>query len=355
MPTLITHLAPPLSLRLGLGGNAISGRLLGAGLLASILPDLDVLAFKFGIPYAHALGHRGLSHSLLFASLVGLLALIGARWLQASRTGAFTFIGLSAVSHPLLDMLTNGGLGVALYWPWSKIRHFAPWQPIDVSPLSLSRFLGPRGIAVLGSELLWVWLPAALFGLALFVLRRYGPHLLPQSEAGRRQAGLALFIGSLLWFCACFAMGGGDGHEYLMLRVWEANGFVLPILFALAAFGIKPPAAARPGRFALFFSVLALLGLLLAWLGSTAIVAGIGQLNMNMLYEGGLSLNQKTLFLLLALGIAFTALTHALHRYATLTRFGILATHATLSLALTMTLLGSGYLLIYGRFIHWRP
>ena len=82
------------------------------------------------------------------------------------------FDGLSTISHGLLDMVTNGGLGIALWWPWSSERLFFPWQVIEVSPLSLSRVFSARGLAVIQSELLWIWLPALLSGIALFALRR---------------------------------------------------------------------------------------------------------------------------------------------------------------------------------------
>ena len=39
-----------------------------------MVPDLDVIAFTLGIPYAHPLGHRGFLHSLLFALLLGACA-----------------------------------------------------------------------------------------------------------------------------------------------------------------------------------------------------------------------------------------------------------------------------------------
>lgn len=39
----------------------------------SLIPDLDVLAFKFGIPYESVWGHRGFSHSLVFGIFLGLV------------------------------------------------------------------------------------------------------------------------------------------------------------------------------------------------------------------------------------------------------------------------------------------
>jgi len=39
---------------------------------SAVLPDADVIGFPFGINYGGLLGHRGLSHSLLFAVLWSL-------------------------------------------------------------------------------------------------------------------------------------------------------------------------------------------------------------------------------------------------------------------------------------------
>ena len=83
---------------------------------------------------------------------------------------AFLFLFAAISSHGLLDTLTNGGLGIALLWPWSEHRYFMPFHPIEVAPLGLSRFLSERGLSVLKSELYWVWLPAiAATGLMIFV------------------------------------------------------------------------------------------------------------------------------------------------------------------------------------------
>jgi len=171
MPTILSHTAVPLTLGIGLGNRLIPGRLLLAGIAASILPDLDVLAFRLHVAYSHILGHRGLSHSILFALALACLAWLLAPQLRSSRPVAFAFIGLATVSHPLLDMLTNGGQGVALWWPWSAERVFAPWRVIEVSPLDIHRVFGPRGLAVIHSELLWVWLPATLTCAALLAWR----------------------------------------------------------------------------------------------------------------------------------------------------------------------------------------
>jgi len=40
--------------------------LLVLAMISAILPDIDVLAFKFGYAYEHWLGHRGFTHSIFF-------------------------------------------------------------------------------------------------------------------------------------------------------------------------------------------------------------------------------------------------------------------------------------------------
>lgn len=164
MPTIFTHAVIPLAAGLALGRRTLSTRLVAAGMLAAIAPDFDSIAFKLGIAYADQFGHRGASHSIAFALALGLLAAILAPWLRATRRKAFLFIAACTASHPLLDAFTDGGLGVALLWPWSHERLFAPWRPIEVSPIGAG-FFSLRGLEVLWSELKWVVLPTLLLAM----------------------------------------------------------------------------------------------------------------------------------------------------------------------------------------------
>ncbi len=72
MPTALTHalvgaaLAPAAARPMSRGAVALV-----LGVLA-VLPDIDVVAFRLGIPYEHSLGHRGFTHSLAFAVLAGV-------------------------------------------------------------------------------------------------------------------------------------------------------------------------------------------------------------------------------------------------------------------------------------------
>jgi inner membrane protein len=172
MPTIISHTAVPLALGIGLGSEIVSRRLLVAGVAACVLPDLDVIGFRFHIAYADAFGHRGFTHSLAFAAIVAGLAACSSRFLRTTPTRAFWFVFLATASHGIFDAFTNGGLGVALLWPWSADRYFAPFRPIEVAPLSVGGLFSERGARVVLSELIWLWVPCVLAGVLLVAGRK---------------------------------------------------------------------------------------------------------------------------------------------------------------------------------------
>jgi membrane-bound metal-dependent hydrolase YbcI (DUF457 family) len=72
-----------------------------------------------------------------------LIAFGCARWRHRRSGGdapglvALLLLFLAAASHPLLDMLTDGGLGVALLAPFSWSRYFFPFRPIPVSAIGV--------------------------------------------------------------------------------------------------------------------------------------------------------------------------------------------------------------------------
>jgi inner membrane protein len=174
MPTIITHPAPILALGVALGFRRLSPRLFWVAAFCAILPDLDVIGFRLGVRYADLFGHRGFSHSLLFALICGGIGYLAAPLLRCRRWLASGLIFAAVASHIALDAATSGGLGVAAFWPVSDERYFFPWHPIRVSPLSLHAFFSERGIKVLLSEFLWVWLPCMTLalGVRLWLSRR---------------------------------------------------------------------------------------------------------------------------------------------------------------------------------------
>jgi inner membrane protein len=175
LASLFSHAAAALSIGSCFCRPGRAKRVLAAGALCSVIPDLDVMGFRFGIRYGDFWGHRGFTHSLLFAALLaGAIAALGFRNHSAglSRFSLWTYFFLATASHGLLDAMTDGGLGVAFFSPLDNRRYFLPWTPIRVSPIGVGRFFSERGLAVLQSELLWIWLPSALFAACVWLIRR---------------------------------------------------------------------------------------------------------------------------------------------------------------------------------------
>jgi inner membrane protein len=163
MPTILTHAIIPLAAGFALGPSRIAKPVLFTGMVLAMLPDADVVGFKLGIDYADQFGHRGASHAILVAATVaGLITVI----MRPERVKIiFAFLFASMASHGVLDAFTSGGLGPALLWPIDDTRYFAPVTPIRVSPIGAA-FFGARGVTVIGSEAIWVWLPAGVMALA---------------------------------------------------------------------------------------------------------------------------------------------------------------------------------------------
>ena len=65
------------------------------------------------------------------ALLVGALAALFSKPLQARPLVVGTAVAAAMASHGLLDMLTASGEPVAYLWPVSSTRLFADWRPID--------------------------------------------------------------------------------------------------------------------------------------------------------------------------------------------------------------------------------
>ena len=132
MPTVFSHPAPVLALGALLAGRGLSARMLLFGVCCAVLPDADVLGFRLGVSYGDVLGHRGFSHSLVFAGLMGLAGAAFAPLLRGGRLTGFCMGFFGVVSHILLDAMTSGGLGVAAFWPFDPSRRVFGWRPIRV-------------------------------------------------------------------------------------------------------------------------------------------------------------------------------------------------------------------------------
>lgn len=172
MATPISHAVAALSIGSCFYRAETPKRVWIAGALCSDIPDLDAIGFRFGVHYGDFWGHRGFTHSLLFAALLGgVITLVFRNVGVITRPSLFLYIFAATASHGLLDAMTTGGLGVAFFSPFDNHRFFLPWRPIRVSPFAVSRFFSLRGIGILKTELLWIWVPCAVFALAVLFLR----------------------------------------------------------------------------------------------------------------------------------------------------------------------------------------
>ena len=175
MPTVVTHALVGAAM-VPRGATPVSRVRVGVALAGlSVLPDLDVLAFVVGIPYEHPLGHRGLSHSIAFAFVAAVAVARFGLGLRLRAPGCWRWVALltlAAASHGLLDAMTDGGLGVGFFLPFVDERYFLPFRPLRVSPIGLSAFVRGPALAVLGSEILYVWLPLGALWLASRLRRR---------------------------------------------------------------------------------------------------------------------------------------------------------------------------------------
>jgi membrane-bound metal-dependent hydrolase YbcI (DUF457 family) len=110
----------------------------------AILPDLDALLFA----------HHLIFHSLILISLAAFAGLLCCRLVTPSHLGAGVLASLYVYSHIVLDLLTDGDVG--LFWPLSNIGY-----SMSISLTVTHQSLWPR------------------FGLVMAL----GQHLLPNSSA----------------------------------------------------------------------------------------------------------------------------------------------------------------------------
>jgi inner membrane protein len=92
--------------------------------------------------------------------------------------------------------MTDGGLGIAFFAPFSNARYFFPWRPIPVAPLSLGTLLSGRGLRVIRWEMALFW----SFALGAFIWHR--------KEGWRiALAVLCAAIGTVMWVLAMIENG----------------------------------------------------------------------------------------------------------------------------------------------------
>jgi inner membrane protein len=167
MPTIYTHGI----VGLGAGGVAFPRcRSWLFWVLAGFLPMIpDFDAFSTAA-YGTTFGHRGFTHSFVFALGIGLLAAgLTFKFLKMRFWTLAVFFFVITVSHGILDAFTTGGYGILWLWPFSNTR-FGPWGPIRVADIGFE-WPSPWSSMAVRSELFWVWLPTALIVILVTGIR----------------------------------------------------------------------------------------------------------------------------------------------------------------------------------------
>ncbi len=178
MPTALTHAFVALA-----SGRACFHRpmplrfwLLAIGCSAG--PDLDVGLHAYGIEYEDLWGHRGVTHSIVFAFVLSV-ALVSwafrrdAPFLTRSWWALVAFFFAITASHGLLDAFTDGGLGIAFLAPFSETRYFMPWRPLLVSHFGVGSLFTEYGLRVLLVEFVWVWIPVGVVSACVLACRTW--------------------------------------------------------------------------------------------------------------------------------------------------------------------------------------
>ena len=176
MATVMSHSIAALAVGRAFAPEGMRPRFWILTAVCAALPDMDVVGFAFRIQYRDMLGHRGLTHSLSFAVALSLLVVLlffrDSNPLGTSWWVLVLYFFVVTASHGVLDALTNGGLGVAFFAPFSNRRYFLPWHPIEVSPIGIEPFLTRRGFLVLISEIVWIWIPSIVLVASAWIYRR---------------------------------------------------------------------------------------------------------------------------------------------------------------------------------------
>lgn len=184
MPTVFTHALAGAVLGQAAPQGSSRWKVLTVLAALAVIPDLDVIAFSLGIPYGHFFGHRGFSHSIVFAGAMSFLTcLIFFREpsrLCFPRRRLYLVAFLASVSHGLLDASTDAGLGVGLIMPFNNERIFFEFRPLRTSAINLFAFLHHRSLSVLQSEIVWVWIPL----ISITVLYQAGKYFYNGKDKG---------------------------------------------------------------------------------------------------------------------------------------------------------------------------
>ncbi|MEW6127851.1 MAG: metal-dependent hydrolase [Acidobacteriota bacterium] len=181
MPSAFSHAVAAVALGRSYTTKPLPKRFWILSALCAVAPDMDVMGKRFGIEYTDLLGHRGFTHSIIFALVLSALIVLiffSKPIANISRKMIFILFFTATISHGILDAMVDGTLGVAFLAPFANTRFFLPFRPIVSSPVGWS-FFSLAGAMTLMNEFVWVWMPSIIVIFAPYFRKR----LLNKSEA----------------------------------------------------------------------------------------------------------------------------------------------------------------------------
>ena len=110
MPSAFSHALSSVALGCAFKNNIDKSKILFIGAICSIIPDVDVISFQFGISYSSMWGHRGITHSFFFSAFLAVLVLFiffRQTNMRSKLPQLFIYFFLSTALHPLLDACTD--------------------------------------------------------------------------------------------------------------------------------------------------------------------------------------------------------------------------------------------------------
>ena len=190
MPSVVTHSVVGAVVSRMIPARSVPKRFWVLSVLLPSFPDVDVIGLAFGVAGEDLFGHRGITHSLSFAVILGILVVVlFFRKSNLTRKSAFlltAYFVLLTASHGFLDAFNDSKLGVAFWAPFEDTRYFFPFNPIvpssvllfDGAPIGFTLIIEKIYILI-RSEVLWIWIPLFL----LFVVNRVSLRFIKRSSS----------------------------------------------------------------------------------------------------------------------------------------------------------------------------
>jgi inner membrane protein len=180
MSTIYTHAVVGLGLTRLLTNRSMPWAYWGLAAVLPIIPDFDAFSTH---AYGSPLGHRGITHSLLFSLALSVIAACATfRYFRVSWWRLTVVFFVVAASHGLFDALTWGGMEIPFFWPIEG--RWGNWGPIPASNIGWE-IPGLKFNQSFACELCWIWLPVGMlvgFVTSCRLLKKYSKNLSPTPE-----------------------------------------------------------------------------------------------------------------------------------------------------------------------------